>query len=93
MRYIGILSLALSAALLLLGCGPKDSSTSPSDQKIANAKQKVGEAEKATAEAALAKRDDYARDVHKQLDECDAKCKQLEARIAKAEGQVKMDLE
>jgi TolA-binding protein len=93
MRYTGILSLTLSAALLLLGCGTDTSSTRPPDPKTANAKEKISDAEKATAEAARAKRDEYAREMHKRLDKFDAKCEELEARISKTEGQAKKDLE
>ncbi len=92
MRYTGTLSLALSAALLL-GCGETSPPTRPSDAKIADAKDKIGDAGKATVEAARARRDDYAREMHKRLDDFDVKCKELEARAAKAEGQGKKDLE
>ena len=43
--------------------------------------------------AAKAKRDEYAREMHKQLDELDAKYAELKASAAKAEGQAKKDLE
>jgi predicted nucleic acid-binding Zn-ribbon protein len=86
MRRTGILSLAFFVTLLTLGCG-----TSPSPTSDAN--EKVRDAEKATIEAARAKRDEYARDMQKTLDELDAKCKVLEHRAANAEGQAKKDLE
>jgi hypothetical protein len=43
--------------------------------------------------AAKAKRDEYAREMHKQLDELDAKYEELKASVAKAEGQAKKDLD
>jgi hypothetical protein len=43
--------------------------------------------------AAKAKRDEYAREMHKQLDELDVKYEELKASAAKAEGQAKKDLE
>jgi TolA-binding protein len=93
MRYAGILSLALTAALLSLGCGINTTPESESNAKITNAKEKIKDAAGATAEAARAKRDEYAIEMHKQLDGFDVKCKELEARITKAEGQAKKDLE
>jgi DNA anti-recombination protein RmuC len=47
----------------------------------------------APTESAKVKRDEYVREMSKRLDEFDAKCKQLEARITKEEGQAKQDLE
>jgi TolA-binding protein len=92
MRHTGIPALALTAALLL-GCGTNSSPTSDANARISNAKEKIKDAEKATAEATKAKRDEYAREVAKRLDEFDVKCKDLESRAAKAEGQAKKDLE
>ncbi len=43
--------------------------------------------------AAKAKRDEYAREMRKQLDVLDAKYAELKASAAKAEGQAKKDLE
>ena len=43
--------------------------------------------------AAKAKRDEYAGEMHKQLEGLDAKYEELKARAAKAEGQAKKDLE
>jgi hypothetical protein len=88
MRYLGILSLALFAALLPLAC---NSSTTTSS--VSNAREKIGEAADATAAAARAKRDEFARDMQKQLDELDAKCKALEQRAADAKGDAKKDLD
>lgn len=93
MRHTGILSLALSAALLPLGCGTKTSSTPASDSKMADAKEKIGAAVDATLEAAKGKRDEYVREMSKRLDELDAKNEELKGRAAKAEGQAKKDLE
>ncbi len=93
MRHTGILALGLTAALLLLGCETTTSPTADSKAKIATAKEKIKDAADSTAEAARAKRDEYAREMHKQLDEFDVKCKQLEARITEAKGQARKDLE
>jgi len=43
--------------------------------------------------AARAKRDEYAREMHKQLDDLDAKYEGRKASAAKAEGQARKDLE
>jgi hypothetical protein len=43
--------------------------------------------------AAKAKRDEYARDLQKELDKIDAKYEELKASAAKAEGQAKKDLD
>jgi hypothetical protein len=93
MRYAGILSLALSASLLPLGCGRNTSSTPSASSKMSNAKEKIEGTAAATAEAATAKRDEYAREMSKRLAEFDVKCKELEVRITQAEGQAKKDLE
>jgi hypothetical protein len=93
MRYIRISSLAFAAALLVVGCEKSTSSTKPSDQKVTSAKEKIGEAADATAAAAKAKRDDYARDMQKKLDEFDAKYQALEKRAAEAKGEAKKDLD
>jgi len=93
MRYTAIVCLALSATLLLPGCGTQPSSNPDLNSKMSNAKEKISDAEKATVEAAKAKRDEYAREMHKRLDEFDVKCKELETRITTAEGQTKKDLE
>jgi signal recognition particle GTPase len=93
MRYAGILSLALSAALLPLGCDSNTSSTPPTNSKMSNAKEKIEGAADATAEAAKEKRDEYTREMSKRLAQFDVKCKELEVRITKVDGQAKKDLE
>jgi DNA anti-recombination protein RmuC len=93
MRTTGILVLALSAALLTLGCESKDKSSSGADSKVSIAKEKIGEAADATAAAAKAKRDEYARDMQKKFDELDAKYKALEKRAAEEKGDSKKDLD
>jgi hypothetical protein len=93
MRQVAPFSLVFSVALLALGCGLKSSPTTPPDPKIADAKDKISDAEKATAEAARAKRDEYGRAAQKRLDELTAKYEELKGRAAKAEGQMKKDLE
>jgi len=47
----------------------------------------------AAAEAAKAKRDEYAREMQKQLDALDVKYEELKGRAAKAAGQAKKDLD
>jgi TolA-binding protein len=93
MRHTGILSLALSFALLQLGCGTKSSSTPDVDSKVSNAKDKIKDAVDATSEAAKAKRDQYANEMSKRLDDLNAKYEELKGRADKAEGQAKKDLE
>src|SRR5687768_16082841 len=93
MRYTGILSLALFAILVPLGCDTKTSSSPDNNSKVSNAKEKIGDAEKATAAAAKAKRDEYVREMSKRLDELNLKYDELSDRAAKAEGQGKKDLE
>lgn len=92
MRLSRILFLAISA-FLLLGCGTKTPSTSSSSAKIAIAKEKIGDAANATAEAAMAKRDEYAREIGKQLDALNVKYEELKGRAAKADAQAKQGLE
>jgi TolA-binding protein len=87
MRYTGILTMALSAALALLGC-EKPSSTPDPDSKISNAKKKIGDA----VEAAKAKRDEYVLAMSKQLDELNVKVDELKGRVAKANDQAKEGL-
>ena len=58
-----------------------------------DAKKKIGDAADATVEAAKAKRDDYAREMHKRLDELDMKYDELKARVAKADEQGKKGLQ
>ena len=90
MRYTGNLFLALSCALVLLGCVPNSPDTKA---KIADTEKKLSDAEKATVEAAKARRDDYSREMHKRLDELDVKYEALKARAGKAEDQDKKELD
>ena len=89
MRYAGIFILAISAALLL-GCRQNSPELK---SKMTTAKEKISDAVDATAEAAKAQRDEYARDMHKQLDALNAKYEELKGRAAKAEAQAKVSLE
>ncbi len=88
MRYTGILSLTLTAALLPLACSSSSSTSSTS-----NAKEKIGEAADATAAAAKAERDKFVSDMQKKLDELDVKYKALEQRAAEAKGDARKDLD
>ena len=90
MRYTGIFFLAISFALLVLGCTP---SSPDSKAKMDDAKKKISDAEKATVEAAKAKQDDYVREMNKHLKELDAKYDELKGRAAKADEQGKKDLQ
>ena len=93
MRFIGTLSLTLSAALVLFGCGTNTTSSPESKAKATIAKDKIGEAAEATADAARAKRDEYARAMSKRLGELNAKYEELKDRAAKADAKTKKDLE
>lgn len=61
--------------------------------KITVAKQPSSEAADAAAEADKAKRDEYALETRRLLDELDAKYEELVARAAETEGEAKKDLE
>jgi TolA-binding protein len=93
MRCTGVLSVAISAALLLLGCERNTSSTPDAKSKMSDAKEKIRDAAEATADAAKAKRDEYVRDMSKRLKELNVEYEELKGRAAKAEGQGKKDLE
>jgi DNA anti-recombination protein RmuC len=90
MRFLGYLFMSLAVCLLVLGC---TQSSRESKAKMDEAKKKIGEATDATAEAAKAKRDDYARAMHKRLEELDAKYEDLKSRAAKADDQAKKSLQ
>ena len=89
MRLTGMLSLALTASLVSLGCekANSSSSTKPSDTKAAEAKKKIEEAAEATAAAARAKRDEYVKEMNKQLDALNVKYDEWKAKTLKAEGE------
>jgi hypothetical protein len=91
MRNIGFLSLAFSAALLL-GCDKNSLSNKPPDPKIANAKEKIRDAAEAATEAAKVKRDEYVREMSKQLDELNVKYEEFKGRATKAGDQANKDL-
>jgi DNA repair exonuclease SbcCD ATPase subunit len=79
MRYTGIFCLALSVVLLLLlGC-PSGTSPTPTSNS--------------DHEAAKARRDAYAREMSKRLEELNAKYEELNGQAAKFEGQAKQELE
>ncbi|CAN5381747.1 hypothetical protein BH10PLA2_BH10PLA2_26190 [soil metagenome] len=92
MRQFGILSLAISGSLLV-GCGTNTSSTPATSAKMSNAKDKIKDAADATVEAAKAKRDEYAREMNKQMEALDVKYEELKSRAAKANDQAKKDLD
>ncbi len=95
MRLTGMLSLALTASLVSLGCekANSSSSTKPGDTKAAEAKKKIEEAAEATAAAARAKRDEYVKEMNKQLDALNVKYDEWKAKTLKAEGEAKKELE
>lgn len=86
MRHTAIQSLALSVALLPLGCGTVSPPTP-------NANDKIRDAGDAAVEAAKAKRDESVRNFQKGLDVLDTKLKALEQRAAEAQGDAKKDLD
>ncbi|MBA4190429.1 MAG: hypothetical protein C0467_20775 [Planctomycetaceae bacterium] len=93
MRQTGFLSLALSVALLPLGCSTPTSSVPTSRSKTSDAKEKIGEAVDATADAAKAKKDEFVSNFQKGLDVLDAKLKALELRASEASGDAKKELD
>ncbi len=72
---------------------PTEGPDASNDLKITIAKQPSREAADAAAEAAKAKREEYALETQKLLDELDAKYEELVARAAETEGEAKKDLE
>lgn len=93
MRCISIFGLVILAALPSLGCKPEDGPKTAADAKVSEAKEKIKAAAEAAAKAAAAKRDEYAVEMRKQLDELDAKSAVLKEKASKAAGQAKADLE
>jgi chromosome segregation ATPase len=93
MRPVSIIGLVILAALPSFGCKPEGGSKTAADAKVAEAKEKIKEAAETAAKAAIAKRDEYAVEMRKQLDELDAKCAVLKDKASKAAGQAKVDLE
>ena len=57
------------------------------------ASEKIGDAVDATVDAARAKRDEYAVEARRQLNELDAKLADLNARAARATGDAKAELD
>ncbi len=90
MRRLLWFALTISAALLPLGCKPDNPDV---NAKVAHAKEKLKEAGKATGEAAAALRDEYAKDMHKQLAALEVKTAELKEKAAKATGETKKNLE
>jgi hypothetical protein len=86
----------LAILLTSLGCEKNTSPTQTAgtaDQKVAEAKAKTKDAAETTIASAEAKRDEYAAAMRKQLNELDVKYAELKDRTAKAEGDMKKDLE
>jgi hypothetical protein len=69
---------------------PAKGADAANDIKVTVAKQTAKEIE---ISAAKAKQDEFAREMHKQLDALDVQYADLKSRAAKAEGQAKTDLE
>lgn len=90
MRRMTLLSLAICGGFLLFGCKESNPAT---EAKVANAKEQIKKAAQATAEAASAKKDEYVKEMNKQLEVLDAKIADLKERSAKAAGEAKKDLE
>lgn len=93
MRHMGDLFLALSAALLLLGCESNTATTPTTGSKVSDAREKVMVAAEATTDAAKEKRDEFIREMSKRLDELNVKYEELKRRAAAADGQGKKDLQ
>ena len=91
MSRMPLLSLAICGGLLLCGCKPE--SNPATEAKVANAKEQITKAAHATAEAASAKKDEYVKEMNKQLAVLDAKIADLTERSSKAAGEAKKDLE
>jgi hypothetical protein len=69
---------------------PTKGADASNEFKLTVAKQTAKEID---AAAAKVKRDEYAREMHKQLDALDGQYEDLKSRAAKAEGQAKTDLD
>ena len=102
MRRTSLTVLILAMSLVSFGCdkgkpspsgSPASTSTGTAERKAAEAKEKITGAVDATVTAAQAKRDEYARDMQKRLDQMDAKYEELKDRAAKAEGDARKDLD
>lgn len=92
MRLTVTVSLALSA-VCLLGCGPSASPPASPSSKSSIATEKIHDAAAATADAIDEKRDEYAREMGRRLDELNVKFEELKERAATAEDQAKKELE
>ncbi len=91
MRPFTLTTLAICAAALVTGC---NSQSSPeTEAKVKRAKEEIKSAISATAEAAAAKRDEYAKEMHKQLAELDIKIADLKEQASKSAGETKKKLE
>jgi Skp family chaperone for outer membrane proteins len=96
MRYSSWSYLAVLGGMglgTISGCGPEQAPRTPADRKVVEAKVKINEANDATAVAITAKRDEYAVEMQKKLDELDAKYKDLEKRAAEAKDEAKKKLD
>jgi hypothetical protein len=84
-------ALAICTAALLAGC--KGESSPETDAKVKRAKEDIKRAASTTAEAAAAKRDEYAKEMHKQLTALDVKIADLQDQVSNAAGETKKKLE
>src|SRR4051812_48248266 len=91
MRQFALPMLALCAVSLLFGC--KGQSSPETEAKVKRAKEEIKHAVSATADAASAKRDEYAKEMNKQLAVLDVKIAELKDQASRAAGQTKKDLE
>ena len=91
MRRSCLATLAVCAATLLAGC--KGESSPETDAKTKRAKEEIKNAVAATADAAAAKRDEYAKEMHKQLAALDVKIAELKDQASKSAGETKKNLE
>lgn len=97
MRSFTYLTAISILSLWQVGCGPSNPVT---DAKVNKAKEKVADAQdaataatKATADAALAKRDDFAKEMSNQLEQLNSKYEALKTQAIKADAQAKKELD
>jgi hypothetical protein len=91
MRIVGGLSLALCALTFLPGCTGESSPETKA--KVERAKEKVREAVPAVLEAAGAKRDEYLKEMNRQLAALDVKMADLKEQTEKSAGEARQKLE
>lgn len=92
MKHAGMLSLALVASALALGCGNSGLSPAATSAELTAAKTHRQDTADQSAVADQAKVK-YAREMRKRLDQLETKYAELRVRAADADGRAKTDLE